>query len=175
MVDVQHGSLSTFENDLLVVVQCLVDQYRGIADVLADLVPPADHLLVQGFSRAAALLGIHHVQEVLLVRKDERDLLLQEVVLEKVPCPESDPGDLILIGGSDSLLGGTDIVLSAVFLLCSVQLFVISHDEMGPVGNPQTVDGTAVGEDLIDLLSQFLKVDNYSVPDNGQFPGPYDS
>ena len=123
---------------------------------------------MEGLGRALAGLGAHHRHEVLLVREDEGYLLLQEVVVQKVARAESDPGDLVLVGGSDALLGGADDVLPAVLLLGAVELLVIVHDEVRTVGDAEAVDVAPGLLDLLDLLCELLQVDDHSVADDGE-------
>ena len=46
---------------------------------------------------------------------------------------------------------------------------------MGPVGDPESVDGPSILQDLVDLVTQFLQVDDDSVTDDRELTGPHDS
>ena len=73
------------------------------------------------------------------------------------------------------LVGGSHDVLAAVLLLGAVQLLVVVHDQVRPVGDPESVDASAVLDDLVDLLAELLQVDHDAVADDGQLAGPDDS
>ena len=107
MIYIQHRTLGSFEQYVLALVQHVVDEDGRVADVLAVLLSPSDEPLLELLLGALAGLGPHELHEVLLHREHELGLLPDELGLQQVSCPESVPGDLVLVGGTDTFLGGT--------------------------------------------------------------------
>ena len=80
---------------------------------------------------------VHLGQDGVLLLEHHVELLAEDLGVEEVLDPESDPGRLVGVGRADAPLGGPQLVLAQVPLGQPVQLVVVGHDQVGVAADQQ--------------------------------------
>ena len=159
MVDVQEGSLGTFEQHLFPGLEPVPQEKRGVGDVGPEPVGVAGVLVDY-------LVSLHreHVvdarENLVLLFESGLDLLPENLGVEEVLHPDAESGVLVGIGGADSLLGGADLVLAQIALDRGVELSVIRHDHVGIGGQAHPRRVELFGGGHLHLVDENLGVDD---------------
>ncbi len=165
MVDVEHRPLGALEDHEFIVVEHLPHQLRGVRDVLLETVPEDQvflghrpqvqrRILLEGPQRQA--LGLH--------RGD--DLLLQDLLVEKVLHADAQTRGLVGVAGADAPAGGADLQSAELGLAGGVEQQVVGHDQVGVGRDPQPADVDPPRPQRVELVDQHARVDHDSVADH---------
>ena len=152
MVEVEQGPLGALEQYVFAVPEHLLEQHAGVGDVRCELLAVA----------AVGAVDLLEVQGLFLENRSQVDVLLRDIVLEflakgiffqQVDDPYSDPGGLVLVGGSDAPAGGADLAGAAHPLTGLIDGPVVGHDQVCLLADPEL--GVVL---QVTLLPQFLEL-----------------
>src|SRR5215472_5093861 len=165
-VQVEHGGLGAFKENVGAPVERVVDDRKGVADIgiQRPSVPEVllDHVVVvKRLFRVEALKG-----RVLDLANDEIELLAHEDLLLEVADPKADSPDLVGVCGTDAAPGGAQPVVAARLLFELVEEGVIAHDQVGALADDQVAWLDAALSELLDLADEDARVGDHAVADD---------
>src|SRR5215472_12987440 len=174
-VQVEHGGLGAFKENVGAPVERVVDDRKGVADIgiQRPSVPEVllDHVVVvKRLFRVEALKG-----RVLDLANDEIELLAHEDLLLEVADPKADSPDLVGVCGTDAAPGGAQPVVAARLLFELVEEGVIAHDQVGALADDQVAWLDAAFAELLDLADEDTRVGDHAVADDARDVGMQDA
>ena len=166
VVEVEERGLGALEQDVRAPFEGVVQEahrvghHRGDAGGQLVEVQAAD---VVGRQRQAVVdLG----QDLVLLLQDDVELLAEDLGVEEVLDPQSDPRRLVGVGGPDAPLGGAQLVLAEVPLRQLVELVVVGHDQVRIAADQELRRVDGLGLQHVDLGQEDGGVDHDAVPDH---------
>ena len=161
MVDVEERTLGSFCQHALALSKGLVDFELGIGKVeLAHIL----HTLEPGaFLVGNVVVGEMKVAQNLLMTCFETLVLLKEIV-EDITHTQSHTSSLIRIGRSDSLAGGSHLVLAFGSLIGTVEHTVGGKNKVCTAADVQALrQAVASGLQLVGLLHEEVRCDDAAI------------
>src|SRR5438105_7420039 len=108
MIDVEHRALRAFEHDALSAANLLVDPHRAVGDPMGHRLAMARIIFKDG-GRVEGVLTVDSLEDGILLRAGELDLLSQDRRIEKIGNADSVADDLRLVRRSYSAPGRSDL------------------------------------------------------------------
>ena len=165
MVHVEQRALRAFEEDVLVGLECLVDDRGGVGDHREDPLGVAQVLLgdlLDGVRGEVVDLG----EDVVLLVQRGLELLAEDVLVGEVLDAQAHAARLVHIRGADTAAGGADLVVAEASLAGTVEVAVVRHDQVRVGADQEAVRGETVGLELVHLGEEDLWVDDDAVADD---------
>ena len=165
MVEVEIGGLRALEQDLLTGVESVVHEVDGVGD---ERLESRDHRQVGrrdlvGIERELVVdLGQHTI----LLAQREVELLPEDLRIEEILDPYTDPQRLVGIGRTDAAPRGAELVLAEESLGHAIELAVIRHDQMRVPRHAQRARVDVLGLEHVDLGQQHRRLDDDAVADH---------
>ena len=166
VVDVQEGGLGALHEDAATTVQLVVDQAHGVANVGSQ----------PGGAPAQVLLG-HLVgvdgqpvedpgQHLVGVLQGGSQLLAEDLLVEKVLDPDTDPHGPVGVRRTDAPLGSTQLVLAQVTLMESIEFLVVREDQVGVSAEAEIGRRDPAGLEHVHLGDEDAGINHHAITDD---------
>ncbi len=165
VVDVEQGGLGALEDHRLAGVERVVDQARGVGDVLLQAAA-VEQVLLGDRLEVERRVALEFAQLLGLGLERGDDLLLEDLLVEHVLHPDPEPQGLVGVAGADPAPGGADLALAELRLADLVEHQVVGHDQVRVGAEPQVGGVHAALAQPVDLAGEHRRVDHDAVADH---------
>ena len=165
MIRILQGTQLTLQQDGLALLQGLLKELAGVAEVRTDQVP----VLMHGGQQLIVLqlrLVIEVPQLNVLDLDDPLQMLLQGLLVKELVDLKANLCKFIGEEGSDAGLGGSEGSLSEALLLILIKEDMVGHDDLHPVGHQDLRLGNASLLHCLQLLDKGRDGQSHTVSDH---------
>ncbi len=135
MVDIQHGALRAFEEHGLAVVEGVIDQLGGVADIAANFFAERESFF--DFVREIDVGAVGSLGEAIFFGDDVGGFLAEQLGIQQVAHAQAAASHLVFVGGTDAARGRADFVGAARAFGGFVQLAMVGKNQMGAIADVQ--------------------------------------
>ena len=166
MINIEHGRLRAFEEDLLLRIKLLVQKERGLDDIGLE----ALCVLKIGVRKLIKIVGrksVYLLKQGIYGFKRSGKLRLEHALIEQILHAKTDAAHLVHVRGAYAFFGGADEIFAKRLLTRAVEIFVIRHHKVGITRNAQVLAGYALAFKGINLFENDLGIYDAAISNHG--------
>ena len=166
MVDVQHGALRAFKEYGLTVIECVIDEFRGVADIFANFLALAQGLF--HFVREIDVRAVRALGQAVFLRDDAGGFFAKQCGFQQVAGAQAAARHFVFVGGADATRGGSDFVCAARGFGGFVQFAMIRKNQMCAIADVQAAFHVHPSlRERFDLGDERARIDDHARTDYG--------
>jgi hypothetical protein len=175
VVVVQQRSLRPLQQDRLALLEGLAQQRPGVGHHGPQQLPEREEVIGE-LASVVGLLAVDVLEDGVLLAQSRLELGAENVLVEDVLHPDARARDLVLVGGADAAVGGSDLRLPEGLLAVGVEPDVVRQDQVRPTVDLEPLaHAQAPLLERRDLSDEDLRVDDDPVADGAHDPLPHDA